>query len=356
MSDAPSPPTSSPSPDVPPPAAPAARDPRRALLVALLLACALPAGLPVALGGGGLSFLVGPPLALVLGAGLGLSLGNPEPKRTAAWSKKLLQAAVVGLGFGLDAREVALVARDAVPITLVGIAATFTLGWALGRVLRADGPTSLLVTTGTAICGGSAIAAMAPVVEADERQTGVSLATVFTLNAVALLVFPPLGVALGLTPPAFGAWAALAIHDTSSVVGASSAYDLLVAGSPAALAVGTTTKLARALWILPLVLTVAWWRRSGRRAPFPTFLVGFVAAVALRALLPALQPVWSTLHLLARQVLVVTLLLIGVGLTRDVLKKLGVRPLVHGVLLWIAVGAASLGFVVAGWVPLGAPR
>lgn len=336
--------------ELPPP-----RDPRRALLVALLVACLVPSSLPSALGGPGLAFLVGPPVALILGAGLGLSLGNPEPKRTAAWSKKLLQAAVVGLGFGLDAREVVLVARDAVPVTLVGITATFAVGAALGRALRADGATSFLVTTGTAICGGSAIAAMAPVVEADERQTGVSLATVFTLNAIALVLFPPLGAALGLSAPQFGAWAALAIHDTSSVVGASSAFDQLVAGAPTALAVGTTTKLARALWILPLVLAVAWWRRSGKRAPFPMFLLGFVGAVGLRALLPSLQPLWSGLHLLARQVLVVTILLIGVGLTRDVLKKLGARPLVHGVLLWIVVGAASLGLVAAGWVPLGAP-
>lgn len=334
--------------------APAPRDRRRALLVVMLLACLAPASLPAALGGSGLAFLVGPPVALLLGAGLGLSVGNPEPRRTSAWSKKLLQASVVGLGFGLDAREVALVARDAVPVTLVGIAATFAAGAALGRALRADGPTSFLVTTGTAICGGSAIAAMAPVVEADERQTGVSLATVFTLNAVALVVFPPLGAALGLTPPEFGAWAALAIHDTSSVVGASSAFDQLAAGAPTALAVGTTTKLARALWILPLVLAVAWWRRSEERAPFPTFLLGFVGAVALRALLPGLQPAWSALYVIARQALVVTILLIGVGLTRDVLSRLGARPLLHGALLWVVVGASSLGLVAAGWVPLGA--
>ncbi|MBX3471409.1 MAG: putative sulfate exporter family transporter [Planctomycetes bacterium] len=338
----------------PPDPAPPPRDPRRALLAVLLLLCVVPAGLPAALGGAGLTFLVGPPAALLLGAALALTLGNPAPKETATWSKRLLQASVVGLGFGLDAREVVVVARDALPVTLLGIAATFAVGLALGHALRADGPTSLLVTTGTAICGGSAIAAMAPVVEADERQTGAALATVFTLNAVALVLFPPLGLALGLDPATFGAWAALAIHDTSSVVGAASAYDHLVAGTPTALAVGTTTKLARALWILPLVLAVAWWRRSGRRAPFPTFLLGFAAAVALRALAPSsFEALWSTLHLLARQALVVTILLIGVGLGRDVLRKVGPRPLVLGVLLWVVVAAASLGFVAAGWVPLG---
>jgi uncharacterized integral membrane protein (TIGR00698 family) len=316
----------------------------------LLLACLVP--WPGAKGWG---FLVGPPLALLLGAALGLTLGNPWPKQSAAWSKRLLQVAVVGLGFGLDAREVVVVARDAIPITLAGIAATFGAGWLLARVTRADGPTSFLVTTGTAICGGSAIAAMAPVVEADEKQTAVSLATIFTLNAIALVLFPPLGHALDLSNPAFGAWAALAIHDTSSVVGASSAFDLLVppTGAATALAVGTTTKLARALWILPLVLVVAWARRSKKRAPFPVFLLGFVAAVGLRALAPQLEPLWSLLQLLARQVLVVTLLLIGAGLTREVLKKLGVRPLVHGVVLWVLVGAASLGMIHAGWVPLG---
>ncbi|MCO5172195.1 MAG: putative sulfate exporter family transporter [Planctomycetes bacterium] len=337
----------------PPDPAPPGRDPRRALLAALLALCLVPAALPAALGGAGLTFLVGPPLALLLGAGLALALGNPAPKATATWSKRLLQASVVGLGFGLDAGKVVLVARDALPVTLLGIAATFALGLALGRVLRADGPTSLLVTSGTAICGGSAIAAMAPVVEADERQTGAALATVFTLNAVALVLFPPLGLALGLDPATFGAWAALAIHDTSSVVGAASAFDHAVVGAPTALEVGTTTKLARALWILPLVLAVAWWRRSGRRAPFPTFLLGFAGAVGLRALVPALDGLWSALHLVARQALVVTILLIGVGLTRDVLRRTGSRPLVQGVVLWVLVGAASLGFVAAGWVPLG---
>jgi uncharacterized integral membrane protein (TIGR00698 family) len=238
-------------------------------------------------------------------------------------------------------------ALHAVPVTLVGIALTFALGAGLARLLRADGPTSFLVTTGTAICGGSAIAAMAPVVEADDKQTGVSLATIFTLNAVALLLFPWLGGLLGLSQADFGAWAALAIHDTSSVVGACSAY------GEQALAVGTTTKLARALWILPLVLVVAWRRRSEKRAPFPVFLVGFAAAVALRAYVPAPDAVWKIIHTLARQVLVVTVLLIGVGLTRDVLRKLGARPLAQGVILWVIVGAGSLAAVMAGWVPIG---
>jgi uncharacterized membrane protein YadS len=339
--------------DPTPPPAQTSHGPLKVLLAALVLVCLAPRALaPV-------TFLVAPPVALLLGVAFGVALGNPWSKTTSAWSKKLLQVAVIGLGFGLDAREVLLTARDAIPVTLLGIVLTFALGAGLARLVGADGPTSFLVTTGTAICGGSAIAAMAPVVEADEKQTGVSLATIFTLNAIALLLFPPLGQALGLTAPAFGAWGALAIHDTSSVVGAATAYDAMLATSAGATAVGvgTTTKLARALWILPLVLTVAWWRKSDKRAPFPLFLLGFVAAVALRAALPSLQPVWSAAYLLAKQVLVVTLLLIGLGLTRDTLKKLGARPLIHGVVLWIIVGAASLGFVLAGWVPLGAtPR
>lgn len=327
----------------PPPASPASSDrARQALLGLAVVACLVPDPRAATL-----TFLIGPPIALALGAALGLGLGNPWSKRTGAWSKRLLQVAVIGLGFGLQAREVVTHALYAVPVTLVGIALTFALGAALARLLRADGPTSFLVTTGTAICGGSAIAAMAPVVQADDEQTGVSLATIFTLNAVALLLFPPLGRLLDLPQGDFGAWAALAIHDTSSVVGACSAY------GEQALAVGTTTKLARALWILPLVLVVAWRRRSDERAPFPLFLVGFAVAVALRAYVPAPDAAWKIINTVARQVLVVTVLLIGVGLTRDVLRKLGARPLAQGVLLWVLVGAGSLGAVMAGWVPIG---
>ncbi|HPF69936.1 MAG TPA: putative sulfate exporter family transporter [Candidatus Krumholzibacteria bacterium] len=284
------------------------------------------------------------PFALAAGIASGLILGNPWPRRTARWSKLLLQASVVGLGFGLGLDQVWTAARGAVFYTVIGIVLTVVVGRWLGAHLGTRPATATLIAFGTAICGGSAIAAMAPVIEADDDETAVALATVFTLNAVALLVFPPLGRLLGLSPHAFGMWAALAIHDTSSVVGAAAAF------GGGALAVATTVKLARALWIMPSALFVAWRRRSNRRAPFPLFIVGFVAAAALRTAVPAAEPAWHAIHGAARQALVVTLLLIGAGLGRDVLARVGVRPLLQGLLLWLIVGSATLGAVLAGWI------
>ncbi len=288
-----------------------------------------------------------PPVGLVLGGVVGLLLGNPFPADTTKWSKLLLQVAVVGLGFGLDVREVLAHGWAALPATLVGIVATFALGWFVAKVLAPEPTAAFLVTTGTSICGGSAIAAMAPVIEADSEQTAVALATVFTLNAIALLLFPPLGVALHLTPEAFGTWAAIAIHDTSSVVGAAATF------GDQALAVGTTVKLTRALWILPLVFVVGLVRRSTARPTPPWFLLGFLGAVLIRAGLPRLEPVWSSANDVARRLLVVSLFLIGAGLTRALLKRVGARPLAHGVILWIVVSAASLWAVTRGWMTVG---
>lgn len=292
---------------------------------------------------------VGPPLALALGAAFALALGNPLGKRTGRIGKVMLQLAVVGLGFGLDVREVLRVGAHAIPTTLVGIAATIGAGALLARLLRAEATTAFLVTTGTAICGGSAIAAMAPTVRADERQTAVALATVFALNSAGLVLFPPLGQWLGLDQGAFGVWAALAIHDTSSVVGATQAF------GEQAQAVGTTVKLARALWILPLVTAAGWFVRARGKASFPLFLLGFLAAATLRALLPGLEPAWEALEGVARRILVATLFLVGAGLTRGVLQRIGARPLAHGVILWALVSVATLGALRAGWLAAPAP-
>jgi uncharacterized integral membrane protein (TIGR00698 family) len=288
---------------------------------------------------------VGPATALAGGALFSLLAGNPAPARTATWSKTLLQLSVVGLGFGLSLDTVVRVGARSAGYTAVGIALTLALGALLGRLAGTSGPLSTLVSFGTAICGGSAIAAMAPVVKAKSEDVAVSLATVFTLNAAALLLFPAVGRLLGLDQGAFGLWAALAIHDTSSVVGAASAY------GPQALAVATTVKLTRALWIMPCVLGAALLARSGERPKFPLFVAGFVAAAALRTALPSLAPAWGVLVAVARQSLVLTLFLIGTGLTRDVLKRVGVRPLAQGLALWLLVGSATLSAIVSGLVP-----
>lgn len=287
---------------------------------------------------------VGPPLALAAGVILGMTLGNPWPKQTATWSKRLLQLSVVGLGFGLGLGEVWAAAREAVPYTLIGIVLTVLVGRWLGARLKVPAGTAALVSFGTAICGGSAIAAMAPVIDARDDETAVALATVFTLNAVALLIFPPLGHLFGLSPQAFGLWAALAIHDTSSVVGAAAAF------GGGALAIATTVKLARALWIMPSALFASWRTRAGGKVRFPLFILGFVAAAGLRSLLPQFTTTWQGLFDVARQGLVVTLLLIGAGLSRQVLQRVGPRPLLQGVILWLLVGSATLGALLLGWI------
>lgn len=289
--------------------------------------------------------LAGPANALAAGILYSLVMGgSPWPKQAAAWSKRLLQLSVVGLGFGVGLLEVWQAGREAVVYTPLGILLTVALGLGLGYLLKTRPNTSALISFGTAICGGSAIAAMAPVLKAEDEEIAVSLATVFSLNALALLVFPPLGHLFGLTERQFGLWAALAIHDTSSVVGASAAF------GGTALVIGTTVKLARAVWISPCVLVVAWFTKSEGKAQIPLFIVGFIAAAALRSLLPVFEPFWHGLHLMARQGLVVTLFLVGTGLTREVLRRVGARPLVQGLVLWVVVSVVMLAAIRQGWI------
>jgi uncharacterized integral membrane protein (TIGR00698 family) len=286
--------------------------------------------------------------ALAAGVALALTLGNPVVSRTRALAHRLLPLSVVGLGGAMDLVAVGRAGYHGVGYTVASIGACLALGLLLLRALRVERRTGLLVTVGTAICGGSAIAAAAPVLGAEERELSVALATVFVLNAVALLVFPPLGHAAGLAEPAFGLWAALAIHDTSSVVGAAMAY------GPHALQVAATVKLARALWIVPLTLGLGALERARDggaargRAKAPWFILGFLAAAALATWVPALRPAGNAVAEVARRALVVTLFLIGAGLSREGLRAVGPRPLALGVALWVFMGAATLVAVRAG--------
>ena len=274
--------------------------------------------------------------ALLAGIVLSMALGNPWPKQAATASKKLLQLSVVGLGFGLSLGEVWTTGRASIIYTFVGICVTLLLGTMLGRVFKVEKRTASLVAFGTAICGGSAIAAMAPVLKAEDDEIAVSLATVFTLNAIALLLFPLIGHQLHLSQTIFGTWAGMAIHDTSSVVGAASVY------GAKALAVGTTVKLSRALWITPFVLIVSWRSRATGKKAVPLFIIGFILAAAVRTIFPQFAPEWHWLARIAKQLLVVTLFLIGAGLSRELLRKVGVRPLLQGVVLWLLVGSLTL--------------
>ena len=303
---------------------------RKTFFLLLLIACTLPAVTTVH--------------ALVAGIFFSLLLENPWPQQSAIWSKNLLQISVVGLGFGLRVGEVWQVGKSSVVYTVIGIVLTLAMGTFLGRFFRAVPKTSTLIAFGTAICGGSAIAAMSPVIGSDDDETAVALATVFTLNAVALVLFPLAGHFFDLSQHQFGLWAALAIHDTSSVVGAASSF-----GSEA-LSVATTVKLVRAMWIAPVVIIFALFLKSDQKAKFPFFIVGFVVAATIASLLPQFDGLWTILSQIARQSLVVTLFLIGAGLSRKVLKDVGFRPMLQGVTLWLLVSGLTLIALLKSWI------
>lgn len=282
-----------------------------------------------------------PPLALAIGIGIALTIGHPWPAANSRVTRILLQTCVVGLGFGMNLHQVISAGRIGIGFTVVAIAGTIIAGYGLGRLLRVQTTTAHLISAGTAICGGSAIAAVGPVVEASDEEMSVALGTVFVLNAVALFAFPPIGSALHLTQTQFGVWSAIAIHDTSSVVGAASRYGF------EALQIATPVKLARALWIVPLTLVTAMtFRRKGVRVVIPWFIVLFLLASVLRTFAPAPDDVWRTLTAVARTGLTVTLLLIGAGLSRRAIASVGPRALILGLILWLAISITSLYAVV----------
>ena len=293
---------------------------------------------------------VSPGLALMMGVAFAFIFGNPYPLTTARMVTPLLQFSVMGLGAGMNLAEVGRVGIHGFFYTVIGITVTVTLGLALGALMHTERDTSLLVTVGTAICGGSAIAAVAPTIRAKHHDVSVALATVFCLNAVALVIFPPLGRHLRLGQAQFGVWSALAIHDTSSVVGAAMQY-----GS-GALEIATTIKLTRALWIVPVTLAVGLlWNRGGRNSGAgkikrPWFILGFLAAAAFVTWIPALKPAGRAVFMGAQRSLVVTLFLIGSGLSREALQSVGRRPLIQGLLLWLVMGSGTLGAIMLGWI------
>lgn len=294
-----------------------------------------------------LSGYVSSPAALVLGAMFALLAGNPFEKRTKLASKLLLGIAVAGLGAGIDLGVVANVGVQGIGYTAIGVTLTIGLGFLLARAMKAEKESATLISVGTAICGGSAIAAIAPVIKAKDGAVAVALGTVFTLNAVALLIFPALGHWLGLTQHQFGLWAALAIHDTSSVVGASLQY------GAEALQTGTTVKLARALWIFPLCLAFGYFhagKSGGAKGKLPWFIPAFIILSAIFSFFPALQGAGGVIVLAAKKLLVLVLFLIGANLTRETLKASGKQSLLLGVLLWVAVAVGSLLAIKSGLI------
>jgi uncharacterized integral membrane protein (TIGR00698 family) len=290
--------------------------------------------------------LLSPPLALAAGLVYGLTLAHPYHLEARRLSKFLLQASVVGLGFGMNLADVLKVGRSGFLYTACSITGAMLLGLAIGRWLQVERTSSFLITVGTAICGGSAIAAVGPISNATEEEMAVSLGTVFVLNSIALLLFPPLGWALHLSQTQFGLWSALAIHDTSSVVGATAKYGAV------ALEVGTTVKLARALWIVPVSVLTSIFMKSKSRIQWPWFIGLFCLAAMAKTYVPSFGAAYPVLSHLGKLGLTATLFLIGTGLSRSTLRQVGVRPLLQGVLLWAIVAAGSLLLVLKGWIGL----
>ena len=286
-----------------------------------------------------------PAVGLALGLAIALTVGNPAQKETSAASKKLLQLSVILLGFGMRFDAVLKVGFASLWVTLISIFATLAIGSALGKVFGIERRLAVLLSSGTAICGGSAIAAMAPAISASSVETGVAMAVIFLLNGIALFLFPPLGHLIGLTQEQFGFWAALAIHDTSSVVGAASIY------GAAALAIGATVKLTRALWILPVSYLGARLAKSEAKAKFQWFLLGFLLAALMRSLAPQFGALWDMSSLAGKHMMTGTLFLIGGGLGRAELKKIGAKPLVMAAVLWAVISCLSLAAVKLGFMP-----
>lgn len=283
-----------------------------------------------------------PPVALFLGLAFALLCGQAHPKFNKKTSKYLLQYSVVGLGFGMNLHAALASGKEGMEFTILSVVGTMLIGWFIGRkVLKVDRDTSYLISSGTAICGGSAIAAVGPVLRAKDSEMSVALGTIFVLNAIALFVFPVIGHWLGMSQHEFGTWAAIAIHDTSSVVGAGAAY------GEEALKVATTIKLTRALWIIPLAFVTSFlFKSKGQKVSIPWFIFFFILAMVVNTYLLAGAPqVGQIINHIARKGLTITLFFIGASLSRDVLKSVGVKPLVQGVLLWMVISLGTLAYI-----------
>ncbi len=283
------------------------------------------------------------PIALFLGLVFAFTFQNPCPKFNKKTSKYLLQVAVVCLGFTMNIEKSLQSGAQGMSFTIVSVVGVMVIGVLLGYYLHVERKTAYLISSGTAICGGSAIAAVGPVLKAKEDQMAVSLGVIFILNAIALFIFPPMGHMLEMTDTQFGTWAAIAIHDTSSVVGAGEAF------SPEALETATLIKLTRALWIIPLALaTMFIFREKSSKISIPWFIFYFIIAMVLNtyfsAWFGAEIPAWFTdaMVWIARRGMVVTLFLIGASLTIKTIKSVGVKPLILAIALWIAIGVSSL--------------
>ena len=290
----------------------------------------------------GLPQIFSPAIALFTGLVFALIFPMPCPKFNKKASKYLLQASVVGLGFGMNVNESLKSGAEGMMFTIISVFAVMTFGILIGYLMHINRKTAYLISSGTAICGGSAIAAVGPVVKASDHEMAVSLGVIFMLNAIALFIFPPMGHFFGMSQEQFGTWAAIAIHDTSSVVGAGAAY------GQEALKIATLVKLTRALWIIPLALiTMLLFRDKTAKISIPWFIFMFIGAMLINTYVGLPQWLASGLLCIPHKGLVLTLFFIGAGLSLAAIKKVGVKPLVLAVALWIIIGVSSFFVVMA---------
>lgn len=299
----------------------------RVIFIALLVLCLAP--------------FITTAMALLLGVFFALFFTHPYPQLSKTVSKYLLQIAIVGLGFGMNLFESLKTGRDGILFTIISVFGVLFLGMLIGKWLKLDRIIAYLVAAGTAICGGSAIAAIAPIVRAKDSEISVSIGTVFILNAVALLIFPTIGHFFNLSQSEFGTWAAIAIHDTSSVVGAGAAY------GEAALKIATTIKLTRALWIIPLcIVTALLFREKTQKMYKPWFILFFIIAMLINTFFPLPGMIGDNIILLAKKGFTITLFLIGTDISLETLKKVGPKAFIFGIILWIVISLSSFSVVM----------
>jgi len=284
---------------------------------------------------------VSSPIALASGFVLVVLIGNPFEKHLHQYIHLLLQISIVGLGFGLKLDEALQAGKSGFLLTVMSIITVMVLGYVLGRVFKLEKKLSYLISAGTAICGGSAIAAVSPIIKPDTKEISLGLAIVFTLNSIALFIYPAIGHMLDLSQEQFGLWCAVGIHDTSSVVGAAGKYGF------EALKIATTVKLARALWIIPVsVITMFIFKNKESKIKIPWFIGWFVLAILLNTYFPVFDHFSSTVTSLAKSGLNLTLFFIGSTLSIQTLKTIGMKPLAMAVILWIVISVGSLLYII----------
>ena len=281
------------------------------------------------------------PISLLIGIIFAVLLGNPFENLTHKYIHILLQISIVGLGFGLNISEALQAGKSGLLLTVISIISVLVFGYTIGKVLKIENKLMYLITVGTAICGGSAIAAVSPIIKPKSGQISLALAIVFTLNSIALFIYPAIGHVLQLTQEQFGLWAAVGIHDTSSVVGAANRY------GPEALKIATTVKLARALWIIPVsVLTMFLFKQKGSKVKLPWFIVLFILAIVLNTFLPQISRITPSILQISKSGLNLTLFLIGTTLTLSVIRSISLKPMILAVVLWVIISCGSLIYII----------